>query len=146
MGGDLRDGRSDAVVGPAYRPLSPDAAPPAPGTVLCQLADIADPGGREFSFGRPPHEFTMFVIRRGSQAFGYVNDCPHARSPLNWLPDKFLDPSRTLIQCATHGARFRIEDGFCVGGPCPGKSLLAVPVRVEGGAVVVTAGYAGRIT
>ena len=110
---------------------------PAVGTVLCRLDDIADPGGREFSFGQPPHAFEMFVVRQGERAFGYVNDCPHTHSPLNWLADRFLDPSGTLIQCGTHGARFRIDDGLCVGGPCPGAYLRGVPVKVEAGAVVV---------
>ena len=96
-----------------------------------------DPGAREFSFGRGAQPFEMFVVKRASAVFAYVNDCPHTRSPLNWMGDRFLDHTRTLIQCATHGARFRMEDGLCVSGPCPGAYLKAVPVRVEDGAVVV---------
>ena len=79
----------------------------------------------------------MFVVRRGDEVFGYLNVCPHTGAPLNWMARKFLDPSRTLIQCATHGARFRIEDGVCISGPCNGKSLTAVPVRIEDGNVVI---------
>ncbi|MEE8263379.1 MAG: Rieske (2Fe-2S) protein, partial [Gammaproteobacteria bacterium] len=40
-----------------------------------------------------------------------------------WVPDQFLDETGNLLQCATHGALFRIEDGFCVAGPCTGASL-----------------------
>jgi nitrite reductase/ring-hydroxylating ferredoxin subunit len=36
-----------------------------------------------------------------------------------------------------HGARFRIADGYCVFGPCLGKSLAAVPVAVVDGMVVL---------
>jgi len=39
------------------------------------------------------------------------------------------------FQCSTHGARFRIADGYCVAGPCRGERLSAVAVRVEDGVV-----------
>ncbi|MSO89348.1 MAG: Rieske (2Fe-2S) protein [Rhodospirillaceae bacterium] len=96
--------------------------------VLCRLADIGDPGGRGFSLGEGRDD--IFVIRRGRQVWGYVNHCPHAGTPLDWTQDVFLTLDRTFIQCATHGARFRIEDGHCAGGPCHGKPLVAVPVAV----------------
>jgi len=36
-----------------------------------------------------------------------------------------------LIQCATHGALFRIRDGYCVAGPCAGQGLIPLEVKVE---------------
>ncbi len=74
-------------------------------------------------------------MRKGGRAFGYFNVCPHAGSPLNWSPGQFLDPTRTLIQCATHGAQFNIDDGACVSGPCPGSKLTEVPVDVKDGEI-----------
>ena len=112
------------------------AAPPV-GTVLCRLADITDPGGRGFSFGQPPQQVSLFVVRQGERAFAYVNDCPHARSPLDWVPDQFLDPTRTYIQCSTHGAKFRISDGYCVSGPCMGDALTRISIAVRDGDVVI---------
>jgi len=79
----------------------------------------------------------MFVVRREDDVFGYVNICPHARTPLDWTPDQFLNRDRTNLLCATHGAQFRIHDGFCVAGPCPGASLSRVPIIVTNGEVVV---------
>ncbi len=108
---------------------------PSAGTLLCRLDEIPDPGGREFTFGDGPTPFEMFVMRKGGLAFGYFNVCPHAGSPLNWSPGQFLDPTRTLIQCATHGAQFNIDDGACVSGPCPGSKLTAVPVDVMDGKI-----------
>lgn len=110
---------------------------PPPGTVLCRLAELDDPAGREFSFGRGPDALVMFVVRTGGAVFGYVNACPHTGGPLNWLGDRFLAPGGREIQCATHGARFRIEDGACLSGPCDGRALSPVAVRVDGGNVVV---------
>lgn len=108
-------------------------------SVLCALSDIADPGGKGFVLadGR-----RIFVIRRGASVYGYVNSCPHQGVPLDWRPDVFLSVDRSVIQCATHGAQFRIEDGECLAGPCLGSALRAVPVAVAGGMVVE--GRAGR--
>lgn len=80
----------------------------------------------------------MFVVRRDGDVFGYINICPHARTPLDWTPDQFLNRDRTYLLCATHGAQFRIEDGACIAGPCPGASLTPVPVAVESGNIVVS--------
>ena len=84
---------------------------------------------------RPCSKFS--VVRRGAHAHGYFNSCPHAGSPLNWTPGNFLDPTRTLIQCATHGAPIHIDDGVCVSGPCPGARLTAVPVTVKDGKILI---------
>jgi len=43
---------------------------------------------------------------------------------------------RTIV-CATHGATFRPEDGYCIAGPCAGDRLEPVAVRVERGIVLV---------
>ena len=110
---------------------------PDAGTFLCRLEDIPNPGGREFMFGDPPTPFEMFVVRKGAEAWGYFNSCPHAGSPLNWTPGNFLDSSKTLIQCATHGAQFKMEDGACVSGPCPRSRLTPVPVVVRDGKILI---------
>ena len=113
------------------------ASVPAPGTVLCRLDELPNPGGRGFTFGDLPHPFGMFVVRQGDAVFAYANDCPHTHSPLDWVPDQFLDYSRTHIQCATHGAKFRIQDGYCLSGPCKGEALTPISVQILDGEVVV---------
>lgn len=114
---------------------------PPSGTALCRLDELDNPAGREFTFGNGPGALEMFVVRRGDEAFGYLNTCPHAGTPLNWIAGKFLDPSRTLIQCASHGAQFQIDDGQCVSGPCIGKSLAPVAVIVVEGTIVVAPNF-----
>ena len=42
--------------------------------------------------------------------------------------------------CATHGANFRIDDGFCTAGPCMGMSLRPLAAAIDGDEVVVRAG------
>ncbi|HEY2661484.1 MAG TPA: Rieske (2Fe-2S) protein [Caulobacteraceae bacterium] len=112
------------------------AAPP-PGTRLCALAEIADPGSRGFTFRVDDRLFAGFVVRRDGRLVGYIDRCPHAGMPLALAPNRFLTRDGDLILCSAHGALFRITDGLCLGGPCAGKALSPWPVRVQGGAVVI---------
>jgi nitrite reductase/ring-hydroxylating ferredoxin subunit len=77
----------------------------------------------------------MFVVRKGALVRAYVNECPHARHPLDWNLGQVFDPSRELLVCASHGAKFRPEDGVCVDGPCLGKVLTEVGIDTAGGNV-----------
>lgn len=113
-----------------------------PTRLLCRLGDIPD--GEARGFPAPPGGFTgLFAIRRGARVFVYVNSCPHIGLPLEPVPDRFLDRKRELIVCAAHGARFGVEDGVCVSGPCMGDVLEAVPVTMIADEVHVSAD-AGR--
>lgn len=73
----------------------------------------------------------LFVVRRDGVAYFYINRCPHRGVALEWQPNRFLDQSASLIQCATHGALFLIESGECIAGPCAGQSLTALPGRED---------------
>ena len=81
----------------------------------------------------------LFAVRRGDRVWVYVNSCPHVGLPLDPVPHRFLDAKGQFIVCSAHGARFRIEDGECVSGPCYGEALEAVEARIEDGDVVVPA-------
>ena len=107
--------------------------------LLCHLSDL--PEGESRGFPPVPGGFTgLFAIRQGSAVRVYVNSCPHIGLPLDPAPDRFLDAKKTVIVCSAHGARFRIEDGECISGPCYGESLEAVPVRIDAeGRVLVPA-------
>lgn len=109
-----------------------------PPRTLCHLSDIPDGAAR--GFPGPPGSFIgLFAVRRGKQVFVYVNSCPHIGTSLNLMPDRFLSADGALIVCVTHGAEFRIEDGYCLRGPCSGDRLEAVPVRIEDGTVLIPA-------
>lgn len=103
---------------------------------ICRLDELDDPGAKEFTLnGRD-----CFVVRRGDDVYGYLNLCPHTARCLNWGPDKFLTRDRSRIMCAGHGALFAISTGVCTLGPCRGRHLTAVDVRVEEGDVVAYEG------
>ncbi|MGH8496485.1 MAG: Rieske (2Fe-2S) protein [Gammaproteobacteria bacterium] len=104
---------------------------------LCRLDEIRDPGTRLFDLGSGGWPAEGFVVRRGEEVFAYVNVCPHAGHALDWRPDGFLTNDRSMIMCSAHGAVFELETGLCVAGPCPGRSLRRLRVRVADGDVLV---------
>ena len=113
-----------------------------PMRLLCRVQDIPEGGAK--GFPGPPGSFTgLLAVRQQGRVFIYVNACPHLGTSLDLLPDRFLSRDGTQLICATHGALFRIEDGFCTDGPCAGDRLEPVPCEVRDGAVRVAA-EAGR--
>lgn len=108
--------------------------------VLGRLEDIPDGEGKGFTVDTGSGNQEIFVVRRGDRVFGYVNSCPHTGTPLDWIENQFMTPDKKLIMCATHCALFRIEDGYCIDGPCGGDSLQALSIRLEDGCIVLEDG------
>lgn len=111
-------------------------APPV-GQDLGLLDAIEDGGAKEFVFGAGLNKFRMFVVRKGQEAFGYLNICPHYSLPLNHRPDEFLTRAGDRIMCRQHLALFRIEDGAGLDGACEGRGLDPVPVQVRDGRLLI---------
>ena len=108
-----------------------NAGPGTAGLMLCRLDEIEDGEAKGFVLGEGAESTDILVVREGQCAFGYVNSCPHVGTPLDWNEDDFMSEDGDYLMCHTHGALFRIEDGFCVAGPCAGNRLTAVPVTVD---------------
>ncbi len=98
---------------------------------ICHKEDIPENSAKGFSLETRSGEITFFVIRKNARYFAYVNSCPHTNINLEWLPDQFLDKNKDLIQCSTHGAKFQIEDVYCIFGPCLGQKLKSLEIQVE---------------
>ncbi|MEW8627677.1 MAG: Rieske 2Fe-2S domain-containing protein [Candidatus Thiodiazotropha sp.] len=103
---------------------------------LCRIDELEDPGSRGFSMELDGETHEILVVRKGERVYGYRNRCPHTGINLEWQPDQFLDLSQSYIQCVTHGALFRIEDGLCLRGPCSGDALSPIRVEVQDDEVV----------
>jgi nitrite reductase/ring-hydroxylating ferredoxin subunit len=95
---------------------------------LCLLSDLEEMQAIELTI----EERQLFAIRQDNQLFAYWNSCPHMGIPLNWMPEKFLDLDGVFLQCSSHGALFKIDDGECVGGPCVGDRLSPVTLKRDG--------------
>jgi nitrite reductase/ring-hydroxylating ferredoxin subunit len=107
--------------------------------VICALHELDDPGTRGFTLGSGAWPLQGFVVRRGAVVRAYLNRCPHAGHPLNLRPHEFLAPSMPspMILCRSHGAAFELETGQCVIGPCAGRALRGLSIRVERGYVLL---------
>jgi nitrite reductase/ring-hydroxylating ferredoxin subunit len=102
---------------------------------LCRLDELDVPGSRGLTVTCGDRSYDIFLVRTDAGVFGYLNSCPHTGAPLDWMPDRFLNPDLTHIQCAMHAAVFNVQDGLCIAGPCHGDTLKAVPLSVEAGVV-----------
>lgn len=94
---------------------------------ICASSELPEGQSRGFRVAG----LSLLAVRRQGQAYLYRNRCPHRGVALEWQPDRFLDSSGSLIQCATHAALFLIETGECVAGPCAGQSLQAIDCRED---------------
>jgi nitrite reductase/ring-hydroxylating ferredoxin subunit len=105
--------------------------------VICRFADLADPGARAFSMAAGEWPLRGFIVRVGAEVRGYVNHCPHAGHPLDIVPHRFLTHDGALILCGSHGALFDKLSGYCIAGPCAGRSLRPIPLQLESGFVML---------
>lgn len=85
------------------------------------------------AYGIDLESISILVVNQKGRLYVYENRCPHRGIRLEWQPNQFLDYEKQFIQCAMHGALFRIEDGECIAGPCPGEMLSALPFQIEEG-------------
>lgn len=98
---------------------------------VATVQEITDPGSRSFSYTVNGKELEGFVVLKNGVFSAYENKCPHTGAPLDWVEHQFLDADKELIQCAVHDARFEIETGECIFGPCVGQGLTRLVVRAE---------------
>lgn len=101
---------------------------------LCRLDAIPDGGTTAIEDVAAMDGESVIVQRHGDAVTAWLNVCPHAGRRLDYAPGQFLRKN-DLIICAVHGASFNCGDGVCVGGPCRGEQLRALPVQVEDGNV-----------
>jgi nitrite reductase/ring-hydroxylating ferredoxin subunit len=101
--------------------------------ILCHSDEIAEGKSKGFQL----NETFLFAVKKRSQIYIYQNSCPHLGIQLEWQPDEFLDIDASMIQCSSHGALFRIEDGMCLLGPCLGQSLIPVEFRINNAMIEV---------
>jgi len=105
---------------------------------LCRLADL-DPTGAKGVGLEIGGRWREIVVARGTggDIRAYANRCPHLEVTLEARPDRFLDEHGAHLVCSMHGARFRVDDGACVWGPCEGQALEPVDIVVAGGVLML---------
>ena len=104
---------------------------------ICDLNDIPNNGTKGYTIETTSTPLKMLLVRTGTEVYGYSNRCPHTGVNLDWTPDQFLDMTGKLIQCSTHGALFRIHDGYCTHGPCAGNYLTSLDLYIENEEIIL---------
>lgn len=97
---------------------------------ICNINDIPEDGCKGFSINSQNRELDIFILKRSGKLYAYRNHCPHTGANLNWQPDVFMDYDDLYIQCTIHGARFEVETGLCVWGPCVNQSLMKIKFQI----------------
>jgi nitrite reductase/ring-hydroxylating ferredoxin subunit len=115
----------------------PATAPIDVERVICRFTEIADPGARGFTIGPGDWPLRGFIVRVREEVRGYINYCPHAGHPLDLTPHRFLTHDGALILCGSHGALFDKLSGYCIAGPCAGRSLRPIALKLEAGFVLL---------
>ncbi len=77
-----------------------------------------------------------FLLCFQGELRAWRNHCPHAGSPLDWIPGQFFSDDGDELVCHTHGARFQPLSGACLSGPCP-RGLYPLEFQDQGDAVLV---------
>ncbi|NOT15933.1 MAG: Rieske 2Fe-2S domain-containing protein [Methylotenera sp.] len=100
--------------------------------IVLESADLQE-GGKGIRFNLPTlgEHVTGFVIRFKGKPYAYVNQCAHVSVELDWEEGAFFSAQQDYLICATHGAHYRPDNGFCVMGPCKGKSLKPIEVTEQ---------------
>ncbi len=96
-------------------------------------------GGKGLRFPLPSlgEHVTGFAIRFNGQVYAYVNQCAHVSVELDWNEGEFFTAQQDFLVCATHGAHYRPDNGFCVAGPCKGKRLKSISLIEQNGEIVI---------
>ncbi|PWV64552.1 Rieske (2Fe-2S) protein [Plasticicumulans acidivorans] len=103
---------------------------------LCRLDELADGTSKGIIVTPGAHYADVILVRRGAEVYAWRNCCPHTGAPMEWQADQFLDYTGEYLQCGIHGALFRVDDGYCLRGPCVRQRLYSIAVVVRDGRVI----------
>jgi ketohexokinase len=73
----------------------------------------------------------IVLIKYEEEVKAYENNCPHQDVPLNEAYKIDVNPFEKTMKCSVHDAYFKVEDGYCVEGPCMGEELEPIPLRID---------------
>ncbi|MEJ7805327.1 MAG: Rieske 2Fe-2S domain-containing protein [Telluria sp.] len=113
--------------------------PDVAGIFACASSAVLEGGrGVRFDVLAFGDKATGFVVRYGGTVYAYLNRCAHVPIELDWAKGEFFESSGLYLMCATHGAIYVPDSGYCAGGPCKGGRLRPIAVREEGGNIYWT--------
>jgi len=100
-------------------------------TFICKL-DSLIPDRAEVRHIESSHgPLSIVIVSKNKRVYAYENKCPHGWVSLESASTEINSGCKQYIQCSSHFAQFRMEDGLCVYGPCQGQSLIKLDIQVK---------------
>jgi nitrite reductase/ring-hydroxylating ferredoxin subunit len=93
--------------------------------------------GVRFALSELGRYATGFAVRFDGKPYAYVNQCAHMPVELDWNEGDFFDLTQNYLICATHGAHYLPDTGYCVMGPCKGRSLRPIEIYERGNKIFI---------
>ncbi|MBZ0218203.1 MAG: Rieske (2Fe-2S) protein, partial [Fimbriimonadaceae bacterium] len=93
--------------------------------------ELDDPDAVSVVRGEGLERIDILIVRSGESIRAYEKVCPHKGTPLETFDGRFFTRDQSRLLCSTHGAEFRLVDGYCVAGPCKGRRLQEIPILVD---------------
>ena len=97
-----------------------------------------DPSTVKFTFSECGENQSGFVVLFNTKYYAYRNKCQHLAVELDGDNNEFFDEEEKFIVCATHGAIYEPSSGKCLMGPCVGKKLEILNLKVLKDKLIVT--------
>ena len=107
------------------------------GRVIAKVDELSPGSVKKFWIICHEYRVAAFLVNERGSFHAYVNRCRHMPTPLDFIRDQFMSEDGKHLMCYTHGALYEFATGLCVAGPCKGEALYRLPVRVDGGDVLV---------
>lgn len=99
--------------------------------VLCHIDDLKEGETKGFLENEAGQD-VLFVVKHNGELHGWRNACPHVDgAPMAWRKDAYMDGKKQFVACHAHGALFEPDTGLCIQGPCLGKKLEKIQVRIN---------------
>jgi nitrite reductase/ring-hydroxylating ferredoxin subunit len=109
--------------------------------VICESSVLIErEHGLRFPLPELGEHVTGFVIRYKGLVHAYVNRCAHLAVELDWNEGDFFNMDKNYVICATHGAHYQPDTGYCVMGPCKGRSLQPIQVTERDNKILINVG------
>lgn len=105
--------------------------------VVARVEELQPGAVKKFWLICQKYRLDGFLVNHRGSYYAYVNRCRHMPTPLDFVRDEFVSEDGRFLRCYTHGALYEFATGLCVDGPCKGESLYRLPVRIDGGEVLV---------
>lgn len=100
---------------------------------ICRTSDLVADNTEAYEIKLKSDTLSLIITKSGGNVFAYENKCPHLLVSLNSAAKEINSSCKQYIQCSSHFAQFRKDNGYCVYGPCKGLSLIKLDIQVENG-------------